>query len=69
MRPGPPLSFLDQCGQSEGGAEFRCGSAGVLYPYLKSPMFVLENQFDSCQLFTSMQLPHQKTALEGEYVD
>ena len=51
------------------GAEFRCGSAGVLYPYLKSPMFILENQFDSYQLFTSMQLPHQKTALEGEYVD
>ena len=51
------------------GAEFRCGSAGVLYPYLRSPMFILENQFDSYQLFTSMQLPQKKTALEGEYVD
>ena len=51
------------------GAEFRCGSAGVLYPYLRSPMFILENQFDSYQLFTSMQLPQKKSALEGEYVD
>jgi len=34
-----------------------CGSVSVIYEYIKSDVFVLENQFDTNQLFTQEGAP------------
>eukprot|EP00937_MAST-01D_sp_MAST-1D-sp2_P007128 g7128.t1 len=36
-----------------------CTSVGTAYKYIKAPLFVIENQFDTNQIYTQEKAPHQ----------
>jgi len=54
--------FLNpECVQKFPGNEsFVCGSVHNLYPFIKSPLFVMENQYDTNQLHAQLLLPKSK---------
>merc|ERR1711998_446848 len=56
---GSPYSgWADEsCKEALGLEAYKCGSIGVVYPYIKTPLFVLENQFDYEQIFGELKLP------------
>eukprot|EP00054_Salpingoeca_dolichothecata_P009553 m.53829 g.53829 ORF g.53829 m.53829 type:complete len:395 (+) comp18444_c0_seq1:105-1289(+) len=45
------------CQADLGKYAWRCASVHTMYPYLKSPLFVQENQFDTNQIQTQLALP------------
>jgi len=48
----------------------KCQSASVVYPYIKAPMYVIENNYDYSQLFAGFGLPKKSLSNphEQEYV-
>ena len=46
------------------GAWYACGLAHYGYKYIAAPLFVVENMFDSYQIYTAMQAPQHPSADE-----
>jgi len=48
---------------------FKCASASALYPYIKAPIYVIENQYDTNQLNAQLGLPRGSTTPQSqEYI-
>ncbi|XP_065829478.1 uncharacterized protein [Oscarella lobularis] len=65
-------SFTQQaCTKANPGKAYMCGPANIpfLYPYIKTPLYVIENQYDSWQLFTEQGCPSEKTSDVVHYVE
>ena len=54
------------------GEAFKCGTVDVLYRHIKTPLFVLENQYDEEQIFGELGVPApngpQGVVLIAEYL-
>jgi hypothetical protein len=58
------------CAKAHGAKdEFKCTSASAVYPYIKAPLYVMENQYDTNQLNVQLGLPRgSKTPQSQEYI-
>lgn len=50
------------------GEEFHCGTVHVLYPFIKQPLYVIENQYDTNQIYTQMGCPRGDGPEQRTYV-
>lgn len=48
---------------------WHCQSAHVVYPYISTPMMVLENNFDSQQITSEFLMPNTKNSKTRGYVE
>ena len=52
------------------GDEWSCSSAHTLYPYIKTPVYIIENMYDTAQIYTSTgeasQAPRQRPGRHGQ---
>ena len=54
----PESAWADQsCKAALKGEYYRCGSIDVAYKYIKTPLFIAENQFDLEQIFGELKVP------------
>eukprot|EP00479_Gromia_sphaerica_P011572 TRINITY_DN576_c0_g1_i2.p1 TRINITY_DN576_c0_g1~~TRINITY_DN576_c0_g1_i2.p1 ORF type:complete len:328 (+),score=79.60 TRINITY_DN576_c0_g1_i2:307-1290(+) len=61
--------FLDEaCVADNLDEPLRCGSISTLYPYIKTPIFMINNQYDSNQLFSQLGVPNDGSAETIDYV-
>ena len=60
--------LLPACTSGEDVA-WHCQSVHVAYKYLKTPVFVNENQFDSQQIISEMQMPNEHNSKTRGYVE
>jgi len=58
------------CARAHSSNAYLCGSVSILYPYIKAPMYVMENNYDYSQLFGVLGLPKRSsTSARGqEYI-
>eukprot|EP00730_Choanoeca_flexa_P006652 TRINITY_DN12195_c0_g1_i1.p2 TRINITY_DN12195_c0_g1~~TRINITY_DN12195_c0_g1_i1.p2 ORF type:complete len:177 (+),score=56.54 TRINITY_DN12195_c0_g1_i1:1008-1538(+) len=61
VNPGCAASFPPE-------EQYHCGTMSVLYSHIRTPLFVLENQFDSNQIKTQMQCPPPFNASKKAYI-
>jgi hypothetical protein len=47
------------------GEEFHCGTVHVLYPHIKTPMYIMENMYDTNQINTQLQCPKSDCGRPG----
>jgi hypothetical protein len=62
--------FPSNCVAARGNESWKCSSVHVAYPYIKAPVFVLENQYDTNQILVQKLLPidQESTSMGQEYI-
>lgn len=49
----------------EASDAWKCGSAHTVYPYIQTPMYVMENQYDTNQLSAQLKLPKSEYSTDA----
>ena len=47
------------------GEEFHCGTVHVLYPHIKTPMYIMENMYDTNQIGAQLKCPKSSCGRPG----
>jgi len=67
---GRGLLNADCVAAQKSGEDWACGSAHKLYPHLKTPVYIIENMYDTAQIYAADgKLPKHPTKSEAATVD
>lgn len=54
------------CAVAKAPESWRCNTINVLYPFISTPLYVAEEQYDSNQLFSQLGTPHTASGQQYE---